>query len=182
MKAITKRMMLPVEIDERYLQTQGNIDTLQDQYAKTYQYIRRSVEPAGFFTHQKLVLKLYHMKRETEPLPQNLQDSLQSYLLEEVEQGRIDTKQSMGFAILSQGFLSINIWGRGNVLFTQTYTVENSFPALSPKTLEQTGVACTWEIRIMQYEYNLWHRYLETKRTIENKRTYLESFLSGDLF
>jgi hypothetical protein len=158
------------------------VDRLSDQYQKTYQYICRSAKPVGFLVHENLVLKLYYMLRETEPLPQNLQDNLQSFILEEINQGRVDSKQGVGFAILSQGFLSINIWGRGNVLFTQTYTLEDSFTELSPKPLEKTGVACSWEIKIMNHAYALWHQYLETKMSIADKKTYLQSFITGNLF
>lgn len=158
------------------------MDRLSDQYQKTYQYICRSAKPVGFLVHENLVLKLYYMLREIEPLPQNLQDNLQSFILEQINQGRVDSKQGVGFAILSQGFLSINIWGRGNVLFTQTYTLEDSFTELSPKPLEKTGVACSWEIKIMNHEYALWHHYLETKMSIPDKKAYLQSFMTGNLF
>ncbi len=178
----TVTLELPDPITDDYLQTHANIDNLKDQYDKAYQYMRRSVKPGGFLVHEKLVLKLYYMLRETEPLPQNLQDNLQTILLNEINQGRVDPKQGVGFAILSQGFLSINIWGRGNVLFTQTYTIEDSFPELSPQPLEKTGVACTWEIKIMNHEYSLWHHYLETEMNIANKKAYLASFITGDLF
>ncbi|AFZ18736.1 hypothetical protein [Allocoleopsis franciscana] len=182
MDATTIILDLPPAITNDYLQNQANVDTLSDQYQKTYQYIRRSAKPIGFLVHEKLVLKLYHMLREAEPLPQHLQDNLQSFILDEINHGRVDAKQGVGFAILSQGFLSINIWGRGNVLFTQTYTVEGSFPELSPKPLEKTGVACTWEIKVMNHEYALWHHYLETKMSIADKRAYLQSFIRGNLF
>ncbi|ALG68491.1 hypothetical protein [Beggiatoa leptomitoformis] len=182
MPSNTLVLPLTAELNDNYLQTHGNIDRLTDQYAKTYQYIRRSAHPIGFVVHEKLVLKLYQMLRETEPLPQHLQETLHDFIYQEIEQGRVAEKQGMGFAILSQGFLSINIWGRGNVLFTQTYTVEGSFPDLSPKPLEKTGVACTWEIKIMQYEYMLWHDYLETTMSLEDKKDYLQHFITGDLF
>jgi len=181
MNLSTISIKLPSNIDDSDLEKYANIDSLEDQYNKTYCYIRRSVEPVGFFTHNDIILKLYHMKRENQDLPQNLVDSLNDFLLNEVENNRIDLKQKIGFAILSQGFLSINIWGRGNVLFTQTYTIEDSFPELSPKTLEKTGVACTWEIKVMKYEYDLWHDYLKTKMSLEDKKIYLENFLSGNL-
>ena len=182
MKAKSIIIDLPDTLENVALHSLANVDRLEDQYQKTYQYIRRSSQPVGFLVHDKLILKLYHMLRETEALPQNLQDSLRDFILQEIERERVEYKQGIGFAILSQGFLSINIWGRGNVLFTQTYTVENNFPELSPKPLEKTGVACTWEIKIMQYEYALWHQYLETDMTLEDKRNYLQNFISGDLF
>lgn len=182
MEAKSIIVALPDTIDETYLQTHANIDQLPDQYQKTYQFIRRSAKPVGFVVHDQLILKLYHMERETEPLPQNLTETLDSFIYNEINQGRLEPKQGVGFAILSQGFLSINIWGRGNVLFTQTYTIEDSYPNLSAKPLAKTGVACTWEIRIMMHEYNLWHHYLETKMTSDDKKAYLQDFISGKLY
>ena len=85
------------------------------------------------------------------------------------------------FAILGQGFVSVNVWGKGNGLFSQNYSVENSYPLLTRQALERTAIACTWDSRIMNYELRLWHRYLLTKRTPADKRRYLDTFISGDL-
>jgi hypothetical protein len=164
------------------LSNYANIDNSKDQYSKTYQYIRRLSKPIGFFESKEIILKLYHMLRESEPLPQNLVDGLEEFIKNELQKGYIDTREKVGFAILSQGFLSINIWGRGNVLFTYTYTIEDTYPELSLKTLEKTGVACTWEIRIMRYEYDLWQSYLESDMKICDKKRYLRDFISGELF
>lgn len=172
----------PANFSDSQLKQYANIDNLADQYQKSYQYIRRSCKPVGFFIHTALILKLYHMERENEPLPRSLVEGLNAFIEEEVERGSIDPKQAIGFAILSQGFLSINIWGRGNVLFTQTYTVEGSFPNLTQKTLERTGVACTWEIRIMNYEYEQWQKYLESPMTLSDKKAYFCQFISGQLY
>lgn len=174
-------LALPNPINDKYLSRIANIDELKDQYGKPYQFIRRSVKALGVFSHDKLSLKLYHMIRENADLPKNLADSLENFLISEINSGGIDPKQGIGFAILSQGFLSVNVWGRGNVLFTQTYTVEASPTNLSRTPLEKTGVACTWEIKIMNFEYELWHKYLMTPMAISDKKHYLTLFISGDL-
>jgi hypothetical protein len=175
-------LRLPEIVTDKYIKTHGNIDAMTDQYNKTYQYIRRSAEQAGFLVHDKIIFKLYHMLRETETLPKNLKKNMKKFITREIDSGNVEPKQGIGFAILSQGFMSINVWGRGNVLFTTTYTVEGSFPELSQKSLEKTGVACTWEIRIMNHEYTLWHEYLKTQMKPEDKRTYLQNFISGELY
>ncbi len=182
MQSIEIEIELPSFVDKNYIKNHCNIDNLADQYKKTYQYIKRSSKPIGFFVHDKIIIKLYHMLRESQPLPQNLIDGLNDFIKKEIDNNSIDIKQGVGFAILSQGFLSINIWGRGNVLFTYTYTIEDSYPNLSKKTLDKTGVACTWEIRIMKFEYDLWQEYLETKMENRDKESYLKNFISGELF
>jgi len=121
------------------------------------------------------------MERFGEELPKNLVDSLFQFISDEIDKGNIDPKQKIGFSILSQGFLSINIWGRGNVLFSQTYTVEGTEPNLSSKLLDRTGVACTWEAQIMGHEYRIWHEYLLTPQLSLDKKSYLGTFIQGDL-
>jgi len=182
MIATEKKILLPKNIPDQWFNNQLVTDHLTDQYQKKYQYIKRSAKPKVFVVHDKAVIKLYHMERETEPLPENLVSTVKSFIYQEIENNNIEPTQGVGFAILSQGFLSINLWGRGNVLFTSTYTVEENFPELSRTPLEKTGVACTWEIRIMNYEYGLWHHYLETQMSLDNKKKYLQSFISGKLY
>ena len=121
------------------------------------------------------------MIRETEPLPAALVATFPSFLQGELDRGHIRPTQGVGFAILSQGFLSASVWGRGNVLFTHTYTVEANPPHLSPEPLERTGVACTWEAQIMWHEYKLWHSYLQSPLAESDKRNYLAWFLEGRL-
>ena len=173
--------IIPLEKGDDYLNRIGNLDDLKDQYGLPYQFIRRSVKAVGVLLHDDLALKLYHMVRENVTLPQNLVEGLEDFLIAEIEAERISSKQGIGFAILSQGFLSINIWGRGNVLFTQTYTVEANPPHLSREPLEKTGVACTWEAKIMHHEYGLWHDYITSSVTLDDKRRYLQTFIDGNL-
>ncbi len=182
MTSHTRILPLPIDLSDTWLDEKLYIDALTDQYQQTYQYLRRTVIPAGFTVHPQAIVKLYHMAREGVELPQYLVTGLVDFVYTQIETGQVVPTQGVGFAILSQGFLSINCWGRGNVLFTTTYTVEDSFPNLSRKPLDKTGVACTWEIRIMAYEYDLWQQYLETAMTLADKRAYLQNFLSGKLY
>lgn len=165
-----------------YVARIGNVDKLVDQYGRPYRFIRRSAVPIGVVNHPQMAVKLYHMTRETEPLPANLVSNVEDFVIGEISSGNVDLKQGLGFAILSQGFLSINVWGRGNVLFTQTYTVEKAPPNLSAEPLAKTGVACTWEQRIMSFEYERWHEFLESKMQDGDKLRYLSTFLAGKLY
>ncbi|MFH1439818.1 MAG: hypothetical protein ABIG89_04585 [Candidatus Woesearchaeota archaeon] len=178
---MAKQVNLEVSIAKENLDDIGSIDDLRDQYGKSYRFIQRESKPVGILYHDSMALKLYHMVRKTEPMPKNLVDGLEDFLISEIDNGHIHTEQGIGFAILSQGFLSVNLWGRGNVLFTQTYTVEANYPELSREPLEKTGVACTWEARIMSHEYEMWHKYLMSPMQSEDKIRYLQNFIAGDL-
>jgi len=159
----------------------GKIDSSKDQYGKTYKFIKRRALPIKTLQYNSIAIKIYHMLRDSEDLPINLVESLDSFIKMEIENSTLKLDQKIGFAILSQGFLSINMWGRGNVLFTQTYTIEKNSYTLSREPLEKTGVACTWESKIMSFEYNLWHEYLKSCMAVKDKQIYLTNFISGEL-
>lgn len=164
-----------------YLAGVGNVDMMKDQHGKTYQYIRRSVRPVGVLMHPKIALKVYHLLRENTPLQEGTEEDLERFLNAEIDAGNLDLKQRMGYAMLGQGFVSINIWGKGNGVFTQCYSVEDSYPHLTRQALERSAIACTWDSRILNFECRLWHYYLLTDRLPQDKRRYLETFISGDL-
>lgn len=168
-------------IPSHYLNGTADVDTMKDQYGKTYQYTRRSARPAGLLVHPQIVLKLYHLVRENTPLQEGTEAGFETFLNREIDAGNVDLKQRIGFAILGQGFVSINIWGKGNGVFTQCYSVEKSYPTLTRQPLEETAIACTWDSRIVNFECRLWHHYLLTDRAAEDKRLYLDTFISGDL-
>ena len=172
---------LPPCVESIGLDNIANIDTVKDQYGKIYKFINRSVEPVKIFCHKGFVLKVYHMLRETETLPVNLIKMLDDYLKGQIDDDVIVSDQNIGFAILSQGFLSVNVWKKGNVLHSFTFTIEKNGDKLSREPLEKTGVACTWEAKIMHFEYELWHQYLKTAMTKYDKKEYIQKFLKGDL-
>jgi hypothetical protein len=181
MYTLPYRKNVSAQIPTEQLEGIGNIDDMPDQYGETYRYIRRSVEPRGLLVHPQVTFKLYHLIRENVPLQPGTAEGLEEFLVQEIEAGNIDLKQRIGFTILGQGFVSVNVWGKGNGLFSQNYSVENSYPKLSRMPLERTAIACTWDSRIMNFELRLWHRYLLTERTPADKRKYLDTFISGDL-
>lgn len=175
------RSGLSAGLPAAYLTGIGNVDAMKDQHGETYQYTRRSVRPAGLLAHPEIALKIYHLIRERTPLQENTVEDLERFLTAEIDAGHVDLKQRMGFVILGQGFVSINVWGKGNGLFAQAYSVEDSYSELTRQALERSAIACTWDSRILNFECRLWHYYLLTERSPENKRRYLDTFISGDL-
>lgn len=164
-----------------YLSKLGNIDAFRDQHGATYRYIRRSVKPVGLFTHPKIVLKAYHLLRENTPLEAGTAEGFHDFLSGTLNSGDIDLKQGMGFAMLGQGFVSINIWGKGNGLFAHNYSRDAGDARLLRRPLEETAIACTWDSRIINFECRLWHGYLKTPRGVADKQRYLATFIEGDL-
>jgi hypothetical protein len=168
-------------VPEEYLTGIGEIDDYRDQHGQPYRYIRRRAEPAGLFLHPGIALKVYHLIRQNTPLQEHTAENLDSFLRHEIDSGGVPLMQGMGFTILGQGFVGLYVWGKGNGLFAQCYSVEGSYPDFTRQPLEKTAIACTWDSRILNYELRLWHWYLLTARTPEDKRKYLGTFICGDL-
>jgi len=169
------------KFDSVDLSNVGNIDDFKDQYGEPYQFLRRRAHPIGILDHSGFVLKIYHMLRDDVCIEQDLVDNLEDFICSEIDAGNVDRKQGIGFAILGPGFLSISIWGKGNGLFIQTYSVEDTYPHLTRMTLEHTAVACTWDSRIMFHEILAWHAYIVSGMTKSDKLDYLSNFVSGYL-
>ncbi|WP_133116228.1 hypothetical protein [Mesorhizobium wenxiniae] len=181
MQFMAYNSIFPDALDSCDLRDIGNVDTIRDQFGEIYGFVRRRAEPAGLLLHAGMALKIYHMIRDDRPLQQGTAEGLEEFICKEIDRGNVDCKQHIGFAILGQGFLSISCWGKGNGLYVQTYSVEDSYPNLTRKTLEKTAVACTWDSRIMFHEVLAWHEYLKTSRTHAHKVAYLSNMVSGYL-
>ena len=166
------------QIDDGLLASVANVDAIEDQFGVTFEFVRRRAEPVGVLCHAGFILKIYHMIRDDMPLESGTAQTLEAFICKEIDAGHVDRKQGIGFGILGQGFLSISIWGKGNGLYVQTYSVEGTRPILSRKTLEHTAVACTWDSRIMFHEVLAWHEYLNTRMSRDNKLAYLKNFVS----
>jgi hypothetical protein len=169
------------DLSPDYLSDLGNIDAFKDQHGATYRYMRRSVKPVGLLAHPKIVLKAYHLLRENIPLDPGTAENFRGFLLSAIDSGEIDLKQGMGFAMLGQGFVSINVWGKGNGLFAHNFSRDAANASLIRRPLEETAIACTWDSRIINFECRLWHGYLKTRRGPEDKRRYLSTFIAGEL-
>jgi hypothetical protein len=171
----------PHTVSPHYLSGLGNIDAFKDQHGTTYRYMRRSAKPVGLFTHPRIVLKAYHLLRENTPLDPGTAENFHGFLKETIDTGEIDLKQGMGFAMLGQGFVSINVWGKGNGLFECNFSRDAANPRLVRRPLEESAIACTWDSRIINFECRLWHGYLKTERGPKDKQRYLATFIEGDL-
>ena len=103
-----------------------------------------------------------------------------------LESKRIDPKIGLGFLILSEDVLNVNIWGGDypclinpniyefpeNGILTQTFV---------RKDVKDVGAYCAWEGAIVGHESRVWRQYMHSKRTKQDKALWLMDVYSGNI-
>lgn len=159
----------------------GNVDQMADQHGTAYRYRPRAVKPVGLFARPGACLKVYHLVRIGEALEAGTAEGLEEFVARQIEAGRVDTKQGIGFVMLGQGFVSVNCWGRGNGLFAHNFSRTANSAEMTLQPFAVTAIACTWDIQLMYFESRLWHLYLRSRMSLSDKLLYLSTCLEGEL-
>ena len=154
-----------------------------------YKHIPRIVRPDELVETPDLVLKIYSILRIKTPTMYNLRvtpENAKRFLLEEIEQGNIESRSGYGFGILSDGNLTVAIWDDKHfvpMLKNQCYTFYQEFGEMKEVTrVEQDYEGFDiWELGIVGHERNAWMEYLISKRTESDKQKYLDNVILGKL-
>lgn len=125
-----------------------------------------------------LILKEYILQ-ENGKFPQIKEDWIGPWKLlkKQFKTGKLKPLSGMGFSILSSGILNVCRWDSQyiDVIVPQIYTFENGL--WKPQKVEDVGAFCSGEKRVYDHENNAWLKYLNTKRTDEDKLDYLNNLL-----
>lgn len=174
---------------EEEISLQGVGDISKDNYTHDIQ----DVDPWGLLTTPSLILKMYHMlPKKRSSINEVLIPESMCFLRKEIQKGNILPLIGMGFAILSKDMLNVARWDSKypHVLKNQIYeftplskgeTKRNVFDSAVPLTVSEAGAFCIWELGIVAYEKDRWKNFLNSGRTLEDKKRYLENFVVGDL-
>jgi len=152
----------------------GNVD---------YRHIPRIAKPIGLVKTPELVLKMYEMIKQSTIFGYFGKDYITEtalFLESQAEKGKIENLSGLGFTILSEDMLNVAVWDKDYpiVLKNQIYGFKE-FGSFKPLNLKKTGSFCIWELGIVNYERNLWKKYLQSERKEADKRKYLNSRIEG---
>lgn len=153
----------------------GNIQT-------DYVFSQRIARTEGVLATKSLVLKLYTMSKEGEPIGKTMAHEARGFLEEEIGRGRIRPHIGMGFAILSEDMLNVSEWDEQipHVLKSQLYGFEKgSMRRAKPLDIRENGPFCAFELGIVAYERVAWRQYLASGHTNKDKKNYLTRVASG---
>jgi len=150
-----------------------------------YKNPKRKVIPFGHIKTPNLTLKKYDMY-VGEPSSQVKLDHIGEFLDNEIENGRINPRIGLGFTILSGDMLNVVRWDKEYpiVAVNNLYEFSNrDKDYLKPNRLkvDDFGAYCVWELGIVEHERKAWIKYLNSKKTQEDKIKYLFNFLQGEI-
>jgi hypothetical protein len=131
------------------------------------------VIPIGRYVDSDLVLKLYHMianKPSEEELDSKGKD-LQFLISGKRHKNKIESYSGMGFAISTQNISDICIWD-GKDLWVKTYS-NSDLEGYREISRDKSPSIDKDEIDIYFFEKNAWDQYLNSNRTVKDKKAYL---------
>jgi hypothetical protein len=146
----------------------------------------RIVRPLGPFVTRDLVLKLYDMYTEKPSDIMGVVGNMENFLRKEINTGNIDPKIGLGFVILSKDMLNVVRWDKEYpiVAVNSIYGFpEENRDVMNSKKLsaDEIGAYCAWELGIVDHERKAWIKYLNSKRTDEDKANYINNYIEGKL-
>ncbi len=157
--------------------------------------VPRIVVPHGLIEHaaenKDIHLKLYSINRENSaPFSPAEVDFAKETVRKRIDWSNLDTRLGMGFAILSNGFMNVNLWGGNEVylLNQNLYALNRNELPLLPGTFlrrlntDEEGVYCCFEGTILGHESESWARYTISREDENTRRSqYLKDFFSGKI-
>lgn len=161
-----------------HLNKLGNVPT-------TYEHYSKLVTSGNDLCLPHAYLKWYDICRSDEVLSQELYQESRAFVQSEVETGRLNIENQLGFVLLHSCetvvFLIVSTWCNTNELWKTVYlkdrTRSGGFELFSLGTHIPTF--CVWELAPVWHEQQAWVRYLCSKRDDEARYAYLNDRLSG---
>jgi hypothetical protein len=170
--------------DEELKQSLPSLDNLGD-IPKTYEYQQKRVTPGKGLRIPHAYLKWYDIYRSDTPPAQELRQESRAFVQSEVETGKLNIENQLGFVILhsceSVIFLIVATWQNTNELWK---TVHSKSPlqkedfALFPLGTH-IPTFCVWEMAPVWHEQQAWVRYLLSTRDENAKVAYVNDSFSG---
>jgi len=148
-----------------------------------YLHQPRAVEPAGVLAASGLTLKVYDMFIPGKP--GNPVNEASAFLEQECVSGRLPPLSGLGFTIVSKDMINVVRWdGRCPIVMNNQiyeYDSKNLIETAKKLDVNECGSFCIWEAGIVNFEKDAWTDYLASRRTEEDEKEYLHSFLRGSL-
>jgi hypothetical protein len=156
-----------------------------EQVAPEYQHRQKFVRPGDALITSKVYLKWYDIYREELPISSKLVQDARSFLLAEMEAGRLPLMNELGFVIHHQctdlSILYVCTWRNENELWEtlchKDLTGDGKFHVLERSAT--TPTFCVWVLGAVWHEQQAWTRYLSTQRDNAAKYAYLQDQMTG---
>lgn len=155
-----------------------------EQVASEYQHRQKIARPGAALVTPAIYLKWYDIYYEETPVPQ-LAEQARTFLLSELEAGRLPLKNELGFVVHHQCtaayILYVSTWRNENELWETIYikdpVVDSEFQQL--KRNATTPTYCVWVLGVVGHEQQAWTRYLYSLRDDAAKYAYVQDQMAG---
>ena len=143
------------------------------------------IEPFRAAYIPESVIKLYSMRSlSQESFSQETMDTVGDLLSTRIRERVINPRLGMGFAIVSNGFVNVSMWGgeAPSILNNNLFgfdKIENMRETLKPLDTRDFGSYCVWELGIVAHEASAWRRYLKSQKDDTDKIRYIEDVFKG---
>lgn len=156
-----------------------------EQVAPAYQHRQKLARPGDALITSSVHLKWYDIYREETPITDELVQDARSFLLAELEAGKLPLNNELGFVVHHQCtniyILYVCTWRNENELWETIYqkdlTRDGTFHVLERSNT--TPTFCVWVLGVVGHEQLAWTRYLYSQRDDSAKFAYVQDQMAG---
>jgi hypothetical protein len=161
------------------------IADLFQEVADHYVHVRKEMRAAPPLVAPGIFSKWYLVNPPGRPFAESDVQAAQSFLLSEIESGRLGLRNQVGFTVQHRcakvDIFYVCSWRENNELWETLYML----PAGGTYRLAQrdntTGTYCVWVIPAVTHEQQAWLAYLRSPRDGAARRRYCEDQASGEV-
>lgn len=151
-----------------------------------YEHVEKSIVPADDLSLPGVHLKWYDIFLAGRDTPAEIRDQARAFLADEVEAGRLEFRDELGYAMLhldGEGyFLIVIVWRNNNEMWQTLYgRGENGFHPYPAKEGALKPTQNIFELDCTSHERRGWSRYLTSDRSEAAKQAYIDDKCTGIL-
>jgi hypothetical protein len=160
---------------------------LFSQVSSTYQHQAKSVRPGPALETADVYLKWSLIEPESMPITPTQVNEAQTFLLEELNTGRLKLHNEVGFVVQHRCakvlILYVCTWRGDNEVWETLYhtQLEPEFRYEVTQRESTSPTFCVWVLPVVLHEQRAWVKYLESARDPEAQGTYLGDQFSGQV-
>lgn len=153
--------------------------------AVDYVHVRKEMRAAPPLTAPGIFSKWYLVNPPNRPFTESEVQAAQSFLLAEIESGRLRLRNEVGFTVQHRcakvDIFYVCSWRDNNELWETLYTLPVGGTFQMAERDNTTGTYCVWVIPAVTHEQQAWLTYLRSPRDAAARRRYCEDQASGEV-
>lgn len=158
---------------------------LFNEVADDYVHVRKEMRAAAPLVAPGIFSKWYLVYPPDRPFTASEVQAAQSFLLSEVESGRLRVRNEIGFTVQHRcaevDIFYVCSWRENNELWETLYTLPTGGTYRLAQRDNTTGTYCVWVIPAVTHEQRAWLTYLRSSRDGAARRRYCDDQATGEV-